>query len=214
MEKNGRVVEILERDGQRFARILIGPNTVVDVPAAELSLGDSVAVDSVPSSDYESSAEPEPPPRPAWRDYSHVLRMTLVFAIAIGGFIAWRAWMVPPDFGVYGHYRAGALVDVAARPVVYAGQLECVTCHDAVQEERKKSLHARISCETCHAPSACRAIPRGLACLPRSRRSTSRSTRMQVPAPSVTRLTRASCSRRGSPCSRIAAPLSLKPAAG
>lgn len=147
--ESGRVIEILERDGQRFARIVIEPNTVVEVPAADLTLGDRVTVESVPPAGSQREPNPE---RPRWRDFAHVVRMAIVFAMALGGFIIWRAWMVPADFGTYGHYRAGALAEIASRTTVYAGQLECVGCHDTVQEERKSSLHARISCETCHGP--------------------------------------------------------------
>ena len=85
----GKVVEILERGGQRFARIVIEPGTVVEVPAAiDLNLGDRVMVDSrlqlhevsaVPPGDtaHLRAAHPqEPPPeKPAWRDYEHVLRV-------------------------------------------------------------------------------------------------------------------------------------------
>jgi len=161
----GKVVEILERGGQRFARIVIEPGTVVEVPAAiDLNLGDRVLVDSrvqvtdvsaVPPGDAHPrpAHQQEPPPeKPKWRDYEHVLRVTLVFAVAITAFVVWRAWMVPADFGVYGHYRAGAIAEVAALPVVYAGQAECVTCHTDVQEVRQTGRHARIGCEACHGP--------------------------------------------------------------
>lgn len=52
-----------------------------------------------------------------FRDYEHVLRMAALFVLAVVAFIAWRSWMVPPDFGVYGHFRAGEdTSDRTARP--------------------------------------------------------------------------------------------------
>lgn len=151
MENAGKVVEILERDGQRYARIVIEPNTVVEVPAVDLNLGDRVTVESVHPSDAPAAGA-QAVSRPQWRDYAHVVRMVLVFAVLLGGFITWRAWMVPPDFGVFGHYRAGAITEIAARTPVHAGQAECVTCHEAAQEERVGSRHAPVSCEACHGP--------------------------------------------------------------
>jgi hypothetical protein len=167
----GRVVEILERAGERFAKIVIEPGTVIEAPAAiDLNLGDRVMVDSalriheIGGAPPEGDASPRlvgPPQndaarenqsRPAWDDYAHVLRMTLVFALAIASFVMWRSWMVPADFGVYGHYRAGAIAEIAARTPVYAGQLECVTCHSEVQQERLAGRHGRIACEACHGP--------------------------------------------------------------
>lgn len=154
----GKVVEILERGGQRFARIVIESGTVVEVPAAiDLNLGDRVVVDAgkirESSGGLGSVAHHRPPePKPAWRDYEHVVRMALVFSLGILVFVVWRSWMVPDDFGVYGHFRAGAIADAAALPVVHAGQAMCVTCHTDVQEVRQGGKHARVACEACHGP--------------------------------------------------------------
>ena len=166
----GRVVEILEREGQRFAKIVINPDTVIEAPAAiDLNLGDRVTVDSAlrihevvgtlgvdanprPVRGPQTDAALDRPSRPGWRDYAHVLRMAVVFVAAIATFITWRAWMVPADFGIYGHYRAGAIAEIAARAPVYAGQMECVSCHDEVQKVRLAGRHGRIACEACHGP--------------------------------------------------------------
>ncbi len=46
----GRVVEILDRAGERQTRIVLGPGTVIDVQgsaAADLHLGDTVVVEAV-----------------------------------------------------------------------------------------------------------------------------------------------------------------------
>jgi len=87
-----------------------------------------------------------------WQDKAHLVRMAVLFAAGVVFFIAFRAWMVPADFGVYGHYRAGALDDVRARPVRYAGRAACEDCHADVVAARQGSRHARIGCEACHGP--------------------------------------------------------------
>jgi hypothetical protein len=149
----GNVVEILERGSQRFARIVIEPGTVVEVPASvDLNLGDRVTIDSGRIRQPQAHAASEEPVRAAWADYGHVLRMVAAFGVAIAAFLVWRAWMVPPDFGTLGHYRAGAIAEIAALPVVYAGQAECVSCHSDVEEARTGSRHAGIRCEACHGP--------------------------------------------------------------
>jgi hypothetical protein len=83
-------------------------------------------------------------------DVEHVFRLGVVFALAVVAFLAWRAWMIPDDFGVYGHYRASALTEARARPVVHAGQAACLDCHDETATVRASGGHARVSCESCH----------------------------------------------------------------
>lgn len=170
----GAVVEILERGGERFAKIVIEPGTVLELPAPSLDiyLGDRVIVDAslriervrvrsemapgMPASaarfDRTSGAVRRTPGRPGFRDYEHVLRMAGLFVLAIAAFLAWRSWMVPPDFGVYGHFRAGAITDAAKRTPRYAGQASCIECHDEVQQVRVTGRHAKIGCEACHGP--------------------------------------------------------------
>lgn len=89
-----------------------------------------------------------------FKDSEHVLRMAGLFAIGITAFFVFRALRVPEDFGVYGHYRAGALEENASRPVNYAGGAACVDCHSDVQEKRAAGKHATIGCEACHGPLA------------------------------------------------------------
>jgi hypothetical protein len=88
------------------------------------------------------------------KDFEHLVRMALLFAVGIIVFLIGRTLLVPEDFGVYGHYRAGALADNRAYEIKYAGQVLCVECHGDKQDERKDSKHAKISCETCHGPLA------------------------------------------------------------
>jgi len=84
----------------------------------------------------------------------HVLRFAMLFVIGFIAFVIFRATMTPKDFGVLGFYRAGALDDVKARPIQYAGHETCEVCHGAVVEARKDSKHAQVNCEACHGPLA------------------------------------------------------------
>lgn len=95
------------------------------------------------------------------RDFEHVLRIAGIFAIGIGAFLVWRSWMVPADFGKYGHFRPGALDDAMAHPVVFAGQATCVECHSDVGEIRAAGRHAHVACEACHGPLARHAMGEG-----------------------------------------------------
>jgi hypothetical protein len=76
--------------------------------------------------------------------------MAGLFVVGVTAFVILRWLMVPADFGVLGHYRAGAVTDNMAPPLVFAGQAACLGCHADVAEVRAQGKHARIACESCH----------------------------------------------------------------
>lgn len=88
------------------------------------------------------------------RDANHLLRVAGIFGIGLVLFLVARAWLVPADFGRYGHYRAGALDDNRARAATFAGKVACLDCHSDVADGQKGSKHAAVSCEACHGPLA------------------------------------------------------------
>jgi hypothetical protein len=92
------------------------------------------------------------------RHQQHVYRVAAVFAFGFLTFLVVRHLLVPADFGVYGFYRAGALDDARARPISYAGQDRCASCHWPVFEARTQARHATIPCESCHGPLAGHAV--------------------------------------------------------
>jgi len=97
-------------------------------------------------------------------DRAHLLRMASIFAVGIAAFLVLQAVFVPPGFGRYGHYRAGALDDnrdAALHPIRFAGRAACENCHADVVQARAGSRHARIGCEACHGPSAAHAANPG-----------------------------------------------------
>jgi hypothetical protein len=89
-----------------------------------------------------------------FRDKGHLVRMGGLLAAGVLVFLFVRAIAVPPGFGKYGHFRAGALDDLASLSPVYAGHQACEECHADVVEARQGSKHAEIHCETCHGPAA------------------------------------------------------------
>jgi len=89
-----------------------------------------------------------------FRNYEHVLRMAGLFGAGIAIFLVVRWIMVPADFGLYGFYRAGALKEIAAQPITYAGRDACAECHTDVIEVRKGTRHEKVNCESCHGPLA------------------------------------------------------------
>ncbi len=84
----------------------------------------------------------------------HLILLAAVFFAAITAFLLLRRAVVPEGFGLYGHYRAGALDDNRLRPLAFAGQSECATCHDDVVTARSAGRHKGVSCEACHGPQA------------------------------------------------------------
>jgi hypothetical protein len=86
------------------------------------------------------------------RDAEHLFRLAGVFLALLVVFLIARAVLVPKGFGVYGHYRAGALDEVRAREISYAGRHACLDCHEDVATAKKAAKHAGLGCEACHGP--------------------------------------------------------------
>jgi hypothetical protein len=87
-----------------------------------------------------------------FRDVEHVVRIAALFALGIAVFLLWRWWMVPADFGVYGHFRARAVTDNMMRPLVHAGRAACTDCHSDVLAVWQAGSHSNVGCESCHGP--------------------------------------------------------------
>jgi len=86
--------------------------------------------------------------------YGHLVRVVVLFGAAVLVFVLLQGFFVPNDFGVYGHYRAGALEDNQNLPLSYAGRAACVECHVDVPEATVGGAHADVRCEACHGPLA------------------------------------------------------------
>lgn len=81
---------------------------------------------------------------------THLVRMALVLVAIIAALLIGKAIFTPDTFGEYGHYRAEAITDEAARDMVYGGNQSCVSCHEEVFDMKEHSEHQRLSCESCH----------------------------------------------------------------
>ncbi len=82
-----------------------------------------------------------------------VKRLSIPVVIIITAFIASRHFLVPSDFGKYGHYRASAISEVVSQEIKYSGHEACVDCHDDVEGMKKASYHRDVGCEVCHGPA-------------------------------------------------------------
>lgn len=89
-----------------------------------------------------------------WKDSEHLLRMAALFGVGILLFLVAQAVLVPADFGQVGHYRTGALAANRARPISFAGQASCVSCHTDVGDLKATNQHRGVRCEACHGPQA------------------------------------------------------------
>ena len=88
------------------------------------------------------------------KDAGHLLRFFVLFVIAFLVFWAIRGYVVPKTFGKYGHYRAAAIDEIAARPAHYAGHDTCETCHSDIAGTKSAGKHVTVNCEACHGPLA------------------------------------------------------------
>jgi hypothetical protein len=93
----------------------------------------------------------------SFKDSAHLFRLLAVFVVGFSAFLLLRGTLVPRSFGKYGHYRADAISEIAAKPIVYAGRQACESCHIEVFELKKTGKHARVACESCHGPLAAHA---------------------------------------------------------
>ncbi|MDM8516065.1 hypothetical protein QUF76_07695 [Desulfobacterales bacterium HSG16] len=81
---------------------------------------------------------------------SHVKRIIGGIVIAaVLGFLA-KVVMTPESFGVYGHYRADAIIEEADREIRHWTNASCSSCHAHEANRHSKGNHKTISCEFCH----------------------------------------------------------------
>jgi Cytochrome c554 and c-prime len=86
------------------------------------------------------------------KESEHLLRLAGVFALGVVAFLIIRTVLVPPQFGLYGHYRPQALNEIRELPIRFAGDQACALCHDDVVKLKSEGKHANVACEACHGP--------------------------------------------------------------
>lgn len=89
-----------------------------------------------------------------FRDAGHLTRPAVVLVAGLGLFLLIRGAVIPKAFGKYGHYRPAALDLIRQRPPAFAGQDQCIACHDEQAKTRAAGRHAHVACEACHGPQA------------------------------------------------------------
>lgn len=85
-----------------------------------------------------------------FKDAEHLFRFVGLFVLLFVLFLVIRVYVVPKSFGKYGHYRANAITEIAAKPVHFAGHQTCETCHADVAAAKTSGKHAHVNCEACH----------------------------------------------------------------
>ncbi len=90
---------------------------------------------------------------------SHVWRPLFVALAVVGLILIARAFVVPPDFGVYergfmyGYHRRSNEKEWEQFKVKYRGKQYCMDCHPDKYESNMSSKHKVIQCENCHGPA-------------------------------------------------------------
>lgn len=84
----------------------------------------------------------------------HIVRLLLL--IAIFGVVAVGAkfYFTDKSFGVYGHYRANSVAEIAADTPIYQGSAQCKSCHSQRYSEWRAGVHKVVKCEVCHRAGA------------------------------------------------------------
>lgn len=84
----------------------------------------------------------------------HIVRLLVL--IGIFGVVAFgaRVYFTDKSFGVYGHYRADSVAEIAAAGPIYQGATYCRTCHLERFAQWSAGIHKVVICETCHGAGA------------------------------------------------------------
>ena len=80
----------------------------------------------------------------------HIVRLLLLMATAGVVMLGARFYFLDKSFGVYGHYRADAVAEIAADTPIYQGAAYCQSCHRERFDQWSAGIHKVVNCETCH----------------------------------------------------------------
>lgn len=84
----------------------------------------------------------------------HIVRLIFLIGILGAAILGARAIFIDKSFGIYGHYRADAVAEIAADEPIYKGAASCQSCHGERYAMWLKGVHKVVTCETCHGASA------------------------------------------------------------
>ena len=80
----------------------------------------------------------------------HIVRLIFLIGILGAAILGARAIFIDKSFGIYGHYRADAVAEIAADAPIYQGAASCQSCHRDRYAMWSKGIHKVVTCETCH----------------------------------------------------------------
>ena len=104
----------------------------------------------MPEQDHEDGS----PNQGQHRIPEQVTRILPLLVLIIALIVAARSFLIPADFGDYGHFRAAAIEEAVAIELVYAGRAVCNDCHDDLVDIKAGGFHRNVACEVCHGPAA------------------------------------------------------------
>ena len=81
---------------------------------------------------------------------THVVRIILTLAVVGVSLAVLRPFLLPDDFGKYGHYRPGALEDESNQVVRHMSSESCFDCHPLIRKLHVEGAHESVACEMCH----------------------------------------------------------------
>ena len=83
----------------------------------------------------------------------HIRRLLLILGIIAIAAIAAKVFFTASSFGVFGHYRADSVPEIAAQKSKYQGVKYCQQCHTQRVSFWTKGKHQTVKCEICHGPA-------------------------------------------------------------
>jgi len=84
----------------------------------------------------------------------HIKRLLVMMAVALLLAVVAKAYFTADSFGIYGHYRADSVPEIANQTPVYQGQQSCKQCHMERHAVWSQGRHQSVSCESCHGAAA------------------------------------------------------------
>lgn len=85
---------------------------------------------------------------------THLVRVVIVLIVLVAGVVTARAVFIPKDYGDYGNYRTGAVVDEMNLPIRNQTNESCLQCHPYIKKIHLSGVHKDVSCEFCHGPNS------------------------------------------------------------
>jgi len=98
---------------------------------------------------YSAGAETVQPQSKA-SSTTHVIRIVLTLVCVAVCLAVLRPFLLPDEFGKFGHYRPGAVEDEAARVARHMNSESCFECHPLMKKLHVDGVHKTVSCEICH----------------------------------------------------------------